>query len=124
LSLAEESAVKCGFYGDDATTNTVLPTATWKYLVWVWNGSTSQIYVDGASIITPKSHGSVNTTGTAGRIGASTFGYDFYLTGQLDEVRIASVARSAASISAEFNNQKPDSSFIKALGDPTAAAKH
>jgi len=124
LSLAEQSKVKTGFYNNDELSTAVLPTGVWKYLVWVWNGSTSEVYIDGASIKAPLARTNVNTSGTVGRIGGSTFGYDFFLTGLLDEVRIAGSARTAASITAEYNSQRPGSTFIKTLSDPMTAAKH
>ena len=72
----------------------------------------------------PSSHTGANTNGTGGSIGASTFGYDFFMTGQLDEVRVATDARPAAWITTEYNNQRPSSTFIKAIGAAQAAPSH
>jgi hypothetical protein len=124
LSQADGGKLKTGFYGKDELTDTVVPTGVWKYLVWVWTGSTSEVYVDGVSLRAPVPRNDVATSGAAGCIGAGTFGYAFFLTGQLDEVRIAGTARTAASITAEYNNQRPGSTFIKTLGGPMAAASH
>jgi hypothetical protein len=70
------------------------------------------------------SHAGANTQGNAGSIGGSTFGYNFFMTGQLDEVRVATEARSAAWIQTEFENQRPGSTFLKMIGEPRAAPNH
>jgi hypothetical protein len=124
LSRAEQDRIKVGFYGNDEFASTVLPLDTWKHVAWVWSGSQTTVFVDGAAVLGPISHTSANTQGTTGSIGGTTFGYDFFMTGLLDEVRVATDARPAAWIATEFNNQKPDSTFIKTIGAATAAAAH
>ncbi|HET8939764.1 MAG TPA: DUF2341 domain-containing protein [Polyangiales bacterium] len=124
LAVAEQQRIKVGFYGNDKQPETVLPRGTWKYVAWVWTGKESTVYVDGAIVYGPAAHASANTAGAVGSIGGSTFGYDFFMTGQLDEVRVATDVRSAAWIATEFNNQRPGSTFIKMLGAPQAAPSH
>jgi hypothetical protein len=124
LGVAEQQRIKVGFYGNDRQTETVLERDTWKHVAWVWTGSESTVYVDGAVVFGPASHARANTTGTTGSIGGSTFGYDFFMTGLLDEVRVATEVRSAAWLKTELNNQRPGSTFIKSLGAPEAAPSH
>jgi len=124
LSVADQDNLKLGFYNNDKITTTILPLAAWKHVVWVWTGSQSTLYVDGAVVFGPTSHTNANTNGTTGSIGGSTFGYDFFMTGQLDEVRVATDARPAAWITTEFNNQKPGSTFFKSVGAPQSAPTH
>jgi hypothetical protein len=124
LSTDDRGKVKCGFYSNDDLSNTALPIGTWKHLAWVWNGSQTRLYVDGALAFGPANHSSVNTTGASGRIGAAVFMYDYWLTGQLDEIRVTTVERSAAWITTEYNNQRPGSTFLKALGAAQAAPSH
>jgi hypothetical protein len=124
LSLADQQKIKCGFYGNDKLSNTILPLTTWKHVVWVWTGSQSTIYVDGAAILGSTSHTSASTSGATGSIGGTTFGYDFFMTGQLDEVRVATDAKPTGWIATEYNNQRPSSTFIKAVGAAQAAPTH
>jgi hypothetical protein len=124
LTVAEQQRLKVGFYGNDKQPATVLPHGAWKYIAWVWTGKESTVYVDGAIVFGPAAHASANTTGTVGSIGGSTFGYDFFMTGQLDEVRVATEARSTAWLATEFNNQRPGSTFIKTLGAALPAPSH
>ena len=35
LSSADDEQIKCGFYGNDRITTTVLPLAAWKHVAWV-----------------------------------------------------------------------------------------
>jgi hypothetical protein len=124
LARAEQDRIKVGFYGNDEFASTVLPLDTWKHVAWVWSGSQTTVFVDGAAVLGPVNHTSANTQGTTGSIGGTTFGYPFFVTGLLDEVRVTTDARPAAWISTEFNNQRPGSTFIKNLGAATAAASH
>jgi hypothetical protein len=97
---------------------------TWKHVAWVWSGSQSTVYVDGAAVLGPTAHTNGNTSGSGGSIGGSTFGFNYFLTGQLDEVRVATDVRAAAWISTEFHNQRPSSTFIKSVGAAQAAPAH
>jgi hypothetical protein len=124
LSLADQQKVKCGFYGNDDLTTSILATGVWKYLVWSWDGSRTSVYIDGVSVLGPTTHNGVNTTGSQGKIGNGTFSFAYFMTGQLDEVRVATAARSSAWISAEFANQRPSSTFIKSVGAAQAAVSH
>jgi hypothetical protein len=123
LSRAEQDRLKCGFYGNDEFA-TVLPLETWKHVAWVWTGSQSTFVVDGAVVAGPLNHNGATTMGTAGSIGGATFGYDFFLTGALDEVRRTADARSTAWLTTEYANQRPGSTFLKTLGEPAAAPAH
>ena len=124
LSSADNDRVKCGFYGNDDLATTVLDRGVWSFLTWTSDTDGTRVYVNGASVLGPATHTGVNTTGTNGRIGNTTFMYTYFLTGRLDEVRIATAARSAAWIAAEYANQRPASSFIKPIGAPEAASNH
>lgn len=124
LSAAEEDRIKCGFYGNDQFAETVLPLDVWKHVAWTWNGTQSTLFVDGAIVAGPVDHTAARTSGTSGSIGGATFGYDFFMTGELDEVRIASDARSPQWLATEYANQRPDSTFIQHIGEPEAAPEH
>jgi biopolymer transport protein ExbB len=117
---------KVGFYNNDLLPLT-LATGVWTHFVWVWDGSMTRIYVNGALAFGPSSHTAANTAGTAGNIGNSTFTspiYDFYMLGQLDEVRVSTVTRPAAWIATEFNNQRMGATFMKTIDPPVAAPEH
>jgi hypothetical protein len=112
---ATGDATGAGFYSNDVS-GPALPRARWSHLVWSWDGVQSSIYIDGRLAAGPTVHVGANTEGTDGAIGASIFSYPRFLKGQIDEVRVATTARSSAFIRAEYLNQRPDSTFIKSVG--------
>jgi hypothetical protein len=67
----------------------------------------------------PTFHTGANTSGSLGRIGNGTFmGPDdnFFLLGELDEVRVATAAHSSGWVATEYKSQRPGSTFIKSVG--------
>jgi hypothetical protein len=120
LELAS-GQTKVGFYGNDRTAVS-LATGAWSHLAWTWDSGMSRLYVNGALVDGPATINGANTAGTAGRIGNSTFpSYNFFLLGQLDEVRVSTTALSTAWISTEYNTQKPGSTFLKTMDAPQPA---
>ena len=113
LSHADDGRVKCGFMGDDDLTTAVLPLDEWKYLSWTWDGQVSEVYIDAVRVLGPARHTGVATTGLVGKIGSSSFRFEYFMFGQLDELHISTTARSRAWIAAEYANQRPASTFIK-----------
>jgi hypothetical protein len=124
LSHADDSKVKCGFYGNDDLTTAILPLDEWKYLTWTWDGSASAVYIDAVRVLGPASHIFINTAGLTGKLGNASFKFDYFMYGQLDELHIATNAHSSAWIAAEYANQRPGSSFIKTVGEPEPAPEH
>jgi hypothetical protein len=104
-----------GFFANNVDSAVSIEGAGWKYVAWVWDGTASSFFVDGALVSGPTAHTGANTTGAAGAIGNGTWAGRF-LRGQLDEVRLQSVVRSAAWIQVEYANQSASSTFLKALG--------
>lgn len=121
------SSICAGLYNDDHIPSPadVLPTATWKKLDWVFEGTTraSHLYVDGNEVGSGATLNTANTTGTAGMFANAPASYGTYgptgFNGVLDEVRIARSARSPAWLQTEYNNQHSPSSFYM-VGATTA----
>lgn len=91
------------------------PTNTWTSVAGTWNGTTLNIYKNGVAFATPVSStiaavGSNTTPLTLGNFGPA--GFNYFLNGGLDEVRISKVARAASWITTEYNNESADSSFL------------
>jgi hypothetical protein len=89
------------------TSNTVLTKGAWHYIVGVYDGTNTNIYVDGAVA----SMGASNQgTGTVGPFSSAQLGGNF--VGLDDEFRISNTARSADWIATEYNNQNTPSTFL------------
>ncbi len=109
------STAAVGFYCTDWPNPGVdVVNAGWTLLHWVFEGGVSRIYRDGALAAGPITHvGTIDTKGTGGHIGNAPggFGLNMGLHGTVDEVRLATVARSAGWIATEFANQSSPSTF-------------
>jgi hypothetical protein len=82
---------------------------TWAHLVFTYNGSYVNIYLNGSLVYSVPRTGPINTTDKPLYIGRTEVA-DYY-NGTIDEVRISNVARSAAWITTEFNNQNSSDTF-------------
>jgi MSHA biogenesis protein MshQ len=106
-----------GYYADDWTTTTGLDNTGFVLVHWVLEGPNGKnhLYVNGAEITgSPMTISGINTQGTAGVIGHApepAYGTNTGLLGTIDELRIATTARSAGWIATEYANQSSPSTF-------------
>ena len=111
------AALAIGYYADDWTTTTNLDGAGWTLLHWVSEGGNGKnhLYQNGVEIAgSPSTITGVNTMGTTGIIGHApepAYGTNTGLQATIDELRIATVARTAGWISTEFANQSSPATF-------------
>jgi hypothetical protein len=118
------NSLAVGFYGPDWTPNPSagIDGAGWTYLTWVFEGGNNRnrLYRNGAEItdspFTPPAAGppQINTTGTAGFIGFAPepeYGARNGYEGTIDELRIATVARTSGWIATEYANQSSPATF-------------
>jgi hypothetical protein len=110
--------IAAGLYSDDDVTNTSTAAGTWTRLDWTYGGAgspTSQLYKNGAAVGAPATLGAANTASGTAYLGfapaAYSDGNSMNFVGTLDEVRIASTARTAAWIATEYANQSSPSTF-------------
>jgi hypothetical protein len=109
-------------WGGTCTIDANAPAAgSWHYFVFTHSGTTNVLYMDGAQVAT-------NTTALqTGAIGEFIWGsYTTTpaepFTGQMDETRVSSTARSAAWIQAEYNNQNSPASFLSLGAQQTVSS--
>lgn len=127
-NAAQASAIQLGFRGGNAVAwkwgGTILAnggaapsTNTWHYYVYVYDGTTSYIYIDGvlkgSSTVAPQTY-----KPTEGDIGRYNDGE--YLAANLDEPRFSMSPKSAGWIMTEYMNQNDPSGFVS-LGSETEA---
>lgn len=111
------SVLAVGYYTDDWTTGTILDGTGWTLLHWVSEGANGRnhLYANGVEISgSPQILNNVNTTGTLGIIGHAPepeYGSNMGLEGTIDELRIATVARTHEWIQTEYANQGSPSTF-------------
>ena len=106
-----------GFYGGttyDWTNpqNLNLENAGWTLVHWVYQNRESRLYKNGQLVDTRTNSQDAATQGTAGYLGYAPTGWGTCtLNGTLDEVRLATAARSAGWIATEYENQKSPQTF-------------
>jgi hypothetical protein len=82
----------------------------WFYTTATYDGSNLSLFHNGNANGSTAHTGSIDTNNMPLSIGRSGFAAD-YFDGQIDEVRVSSVARSATWISTEYNNQNSPATF-------------
>jgi uncharacterized repeat protein (TIGR01451 family) len=103
-----------------------LPSKTWVHFAWVHSGSTETLYINGVAATASPSSGWYAGVGQGNFIGGHNT-TDRHFDGQIDEMRIASVARSAHWISAQYASMTGtlvtygDAQLISAQNLPRAA---
>lgn len=110
--------VGAGYYNDDLIPNSNLEGSGWILLHWVLEGPNrkNHLYRNGIEITGSgvTSTGVAATSGTAGFIGFApmpAYGSSNGMNGVIDELRIATVARSPSWIAMEYANQSSPSTF-------------
>jgi RHS repeat-associated protein len=89
----------------------------WHYMVAVQNGGAGRsLYVDGVLVASDQNPQDANGSGTC-YIGNDSVGEAFQ--GSIDEVRIASVARSSDWVAAEYANESSPSTFFALSSENT-----
>lgn len=116
-SRFDDQTVAVGFYCDDwPDSGADIQGDGWTLLHWTYAAGESRLYVDGEPQGPPFSHdGTPDTQGADGFIGnvpaSAGFGANMGLNGAVDEVRIATRARTPAWIAAEHANQADPGAF-------------
>lgn len=112
---------------NSAIANGNITNGQWVYLVGTFDGSTIRLYVNGVLQTTTDTASSINSAaGTGVGIGENLDSTGRHFDGQIDEVRISDIARSADWITTEYNNQNAPQNFYnigdeqtKIITDPT-----
>jgi hypothetical protein len=108
--------ISSGVAGSRVTTTSsgTITASTWTYVTAVYNGANTKIYKNGVQDATTGTFTGTLATNTTnnvfiGFLGLTGNADEF--TGNLDEVRLSSVARSADWITTEYNSQSSPSTF-------------
>ena len=84
--------------GQQLTSNRSLRAGVWNHIAAVYDGSKVKLYINGILDNTLALTGSVYTSSDSLRMGRYYAGSYYYLKGQLDEVRVWSIARDSLQI--------------------------
>ena len=100
------------FGGADISGTAAIPTSEWSYVVQTFQSTACKLYVNG--VLDASTGGGLMNMPTPCRFDIGGFvpthGYNF--VGDMDEVRISNVVRSANWVKLEYENQKPVQTLV------------
>ena len=108
----------CYFSGGNVSGASRVPVGDWTHVVHTYREGEAKLYVNGVLDGTNIREGGPLNIRTPARlfIGGWYNNYDF--VGDLDEVRVSNVVRSAEWVKLQFENQKTNQSFVGPLVQP------
>ena len=100
------------FGGADISGTAAIPTSEWSYVVQTFQSTACKLYVNG--VLDASTGGGVMNMPTPCRfdIGGFVPTHGFNFVGDMDEVRISNVVRSANWVKLEYENQKPVQTLV------------
>ena len=108
--------IECWFSGADVRGESTLPLSQWVHVVHTFQNGNSRIYVNGALDGVSTSTGAPLAIKSPGRMYIGGWYNNFRYVGDIDEVRISKVTRSADWVKLEYENQKPLQTAGRAAG--------
>jgi Concanavalin A-like lectin/glucanases superfamily/Domain of unknown function (DUF2341)/Carbohydrate esterase, sialic acid-specific acetylesterase len=102
------------FSGGNATGKSTLPMAQWVHVVHTYNDGRARLYVNGVLDSDGSKGGAMAITKPA-RLWIGGWYNNYNFVGDIDEVRISLVARSADWVKAQYENQKPAQTLVGPL---------
>jgi len=107
--------MECYFSGADVETKNAIPLSKWAHVVHTYHQGESRVYVNGVLDGETKTASAPLNIKSPARlwIGGWYNNYDFI--GDIDEVRVSSVTRSAEWIKLQYENQKPMQTLVGLL---------
>lgn len=103
----------CFFGGANVTGTATIPSSAWTYIVHTFQTTSAKLYVNGVLDASTGGGGMNIPTTSRFDIGGWSGGYDY--VGDMDEVRISNVVRSANWVKLEYENQKPLQTVVGSL---------
>lgn len=110
----------CYFSGADVSTTGRMPLDQWIHVIHTYQEGDSRIYVNGVLEATSKNPRSPLAIKSPARLWLGGWYNNYDFVGDLDEVRISKVARSAEWIRLQYENQKPLQTLVGTVPQPGA----
>lgn len=82
--------------------NSLLPLSTWTHVTGTYDGANMRLYINGALVATRAQTGSMTTSNNPLMVGGNSI-WGEYFKGSLDDLRVYSVALSAAEVTNDMN---------------------
>lgn len=111
----------CYFSNGNVSSKSRLPMNEWVHVVHTYTKGDSRIYINGELDGVTARMDSPHNIRTPARMYVGGWYGNYQFTGEIDEVRVSKVARSAEWIKLEFENQKPLQTLVGPLVRPSNA---
>ncbi len=108
----------CYFSGGNVASDSRLPLGDWTHVVHTYREGESKIYVNGVLEGTNLKQGPPLNIRTPARLWIGGWYNNFDFVGDLDEVRVSQVVRSADWIKLQYENQKPNQTLVGPIVQP------
>ena len=110
MVLPGNNTWRLGFWGGANVNGTGVDISAFHHIVGTFDGSNLRLYKDGSLIAGPTAASPTTSSSSGATIGSVAGVFDW--NGDMDEVRISSVARSVDWIATEYSNQNSPGTFI------------
>ena len=123
MSLASPPHLRmeCYFSGADVASGGMLPLAQWVHVAHTYKNGDSRVYVNGVLDGVSTSAAAPLAIKQPAKMWIGGWQNNFNFAGDIDEVRISKVARSAEWIRLQYANQKPLQTLVGGLVQPGTA---
>ncbi|MCX7418483.1 MAG: DUF2341 domain-containing protein [Planctomycetia bacterium] len=108
----------CYFSGGNVGSESRIPLGYWTHVVHTYREGESKIYVNGVLEGTNLKQGPPLNIKSPARLWIGGWYHNFDFVGDLDEVRVSQVVRSADWIKLQYENQKPNQTLVGPLVQP------
>lgn len=108
----------CYFSGGNVAGETRVPLGEWTHVVHTYREGEARIYVNGVLDGTNTKNGGPLKIQSPARLFLGGWYHRYDFVGDLDEVRVSQVVRSPEWIKLQYENQKPNQSFVGCLVRP------
>ena len=107
--------MECYFSGADVTGGSTIPVSRWVQVVHSYEKGDSRVYVNGVLDGTTQTESAPLAIKSPARLFLGGWYHNYDFVGDVDEVRISKVVRSADWIRLQYENQKPSQSLVGPL---------
>ena len=110
--------MECYFSGADVAGKSTLPKGEWVHVVHTYEKGDSRLYVNGALDGTTATASAPLNIKSPARLWIGGWYGNYNFVGDIDEVRVSKVVRSAAWVKLQYENQKPLQTLVGPVVQP------
>lgn len=108
----------CFFSGANVAGKSTIPLSEWVHVVHTYERGNSRIYVNGVLDGVSTTPAAPLTIKSPARLWIGGWYHNYNFVGDIDEVRVSKVERSADWVKLEYENQKPHQTLVGTLVQP------